>query len=195
LVLYTDAADGSYQINTYTLNILSLLPVTWRSFTVTPRGNTAWLQWSTASEQNTRDFNVQYSTNGSSWTTIGTVTAAGNSSEVLNYSYLHNSPVTGNNFYRIQQTDLDGNYKYSSIENMKLSLTVKSFSVLNTLVTTGKLQVNVKSSTLLSLFGNDGKLMWQKECKAGIHSIDLGSISKGIYFLKGKDATEKILVR
>jgi hypothetical protein len=195
LVLFGDAADGSYQVNSYTLNILSTLPVTWRSFTVMPRGNTAWLQWSTASEQNSRDFNIQYSTNGSTWATIGTVMASGNSSGVLNYSFLHTTPVNGNNFYRIQQTDMDGNYKYSSVENMKLALSVKSFSVINTLVTNGELQVNVKTSVLLSLYSNDGKMMWQKQFTPGIHSIDLGTISKGVYILKGMDADEKVLVR
>lgn len=42
------------------------LPVTWQSFTATEQGSGALLQWSTASEQNTKDFVVEYSTNAMS---------------------------------------------------------------------------------------------------------------------------------
>lgn len=194
-IAFIDDADGSYQVNDYTLNILSTLPVTWRSFTVTPRGNTAWLQWSTASEQHSRDFNVQHSINGVNWITIGTIVAAGNSASISNYTYLHADPSGGNNLYRIQQTDLDGKFSYSSIENMQIALTSKSFSVVNTLVSNGKLQVQVKTPVVLNLYGNNGGLIWQKEFNAGLQTIDLGTVSKGVYFLKGKDAVEKILVQ
>jgi hypothetical protein len=194
-IIYTDNSDGSYQVSDYTLNILSTLPVTWRSFTVAPRGNTAWLQWSTSSEQNTSDFNVQHSINGSNWTTISTTPAAGNSNSISNYNYLHADPVNGNNYYRIQQTDIDGKYSYSSVQNMKVTLSSKSFSVINTVVSNGVLQVEVKASSTLYLYNNDGKLIWQKRYNTGSQNIDLGNMPKGVYFLKGKDAAEKIIVR
>ena len=194
-IIYSDISDGSYQINNFTLDVLSTLPVAWRSFTVVPRGNAAWLQWSTASEQNTRDFNVQHSIDGSNWTTISTLAAAGNSTAISNYSYLHADPVRGNNYYRIQQTDLDGKYIYSSVRQLQVALSNKGFSVLNTLVSNGVLEVEVKASSTLYLYNNDGKLIWQKQFNAGLQIIDCSAVPKGMYFLKGKDAVEKIVVR
>jgi hypothetical protein len=193
-ILYADNDDGSYSISSYTLNVLGILPLTWRSFTVTPRNNAAWLQWSTSSEQNTRDFNVQYSIDGRNWTTIGTVTAAGNSNSISNYSYVHTDPVAGNNFYRIQQTDLDSRYSYSSIQKLQIGFSNKSFSVLNNIINNTLLQVDVKTPALLYLYSNDGKLVWQKQFDAGLQNIEL-SVPRGVYFLKGKDAVEKILVQ
>jgi hypothetical protein len=67
-VFYEDAGDGSYQINDFSVEVLSTLPVAWHSFAVAPRGNDAWIQWSTSSEQNTRDFNC---------TSIASMAAAG----------------------------------------------------------------------------------------------------------------------
>jgi len=194
-VVYADNSDGSYQVSDYTLTILSVLPLTWRSFTVTTRGNTALLQWSTASEQNTRDFNVQHSTDGSGWMTIGSLPAAGNSSSISSYSYLHADPVTGDNYYRIQQTDMDSRYSYSTIQKMQIASNNKSFSVINTAVSNGILQVAVKIPVVLYLYNNDGKLIWQKEFNTGMQHIDLGTVSTGVYILKGKDTVEKIVVR
>jgi hypothetical protein len=76
---------------------------------------------------NSRNFNVQHSRNGNSWTTIGSVAAAGNNNTISYYNFLHADPVTGNNFYRIQQTDLDGKYTYSSVQMLQITATNKTF--------------------------------------------------------------------
>ena len=57
----------------------AVTPVTWQSFTAEKQGSASLLKWSTGSEQNTKDFEVQHSTNTVSWTPLGTVAAAGNS--------------------------------------------------------------------------------------------------------------------
>jgi hypothetical protein len=193
-VYFASSTNGSYQISDYTLNILNILPVTWHSFTVTQKGSAAWLQWSIDGEQNTREFIVQHSINGSSWTTIGSVNTTGNGGVVSNYSYLHDNPVTGNNYYRLQLNDPDGKPSYSTVQKLKMAAGNKSFTVINTIVSNGVLQVLVNTPTLLYLFSNDGKLVWQKQCSAGLQTIDLGNTSKGIYFLRGNNAVEKILV-
>ena len=58
------------------------LPVTFIGFNVAMDGKSALIDWSTAQEMNSHFFEVQSSPDGSSWTTIATVMAAGNSSEV-----------------------------------------------------------------------------------------------------------------
>jgi len=54
--------------------------------------------------------------------------------------------------------------------------------------------VEIKAPGSLYLYSNDGKLVWQKQFNAGLQNIDL-VVPKGVYFLKGKDAVEKILVQ
>ncbi len=194
-VLYSDYSDGSYQLNSFTVEVLSTLPVTWLSFTATPKANMAWLQWSTANEQNSRDFTIQHSANGSNWTTISTVRAAGNSTAVSNYNYLHADPVTGNNFYRIQQNDLDGNHSYSAVKKIQIGFSDKIFSVVNTIVDNGVLQVRIKMQALLELYTTDGRLVWQNQFSEGLQIINLSTVPAGIYLLRGKDTVEKILIR
>jgi hypothetical protein len=64
--------------------------------------------WKTASEYNSDHFSIYRSRNGQNWEKIGTVGAAGNSSQVIEYTFLdpYNSGET--TYYRIIQADIDG---------------------------------------------------------------------------------------
>ncbi len=92
------------------------------------------------------------------------------------------------------KTDLDGKHSYSSIQKLQFTSGGKSFSLLNNVINNAVLQVEVKAPGSLYLYSNDGKLVWQKQFNTGLQNIDL-AVPKGIYFLKGKDAVEKILVQ
>jgi hypothetical protein len=50
-----------------------------------------------------------------SFESIAKVKGAGTSSKELKYTFLDEHPHEGVNYYRLQQTDFDGNYTYSSI--------------------------------------------------------------------------------
>lgn len=84
------------------------VPVTLTYFTAVKQNNETKLSWQTASEANSSYFIVEHSVNGTDFSAIGKVNAAGNSSYIINYSFLHTSPVKGNNYYRLKQVDLDG---------------------------------------------------------------------------------------
>lgn len=56
-----------------------VLPVTWKAVTAEKLSERILIRWVTASELNTRDFEVQFSTNASDWQAVGTVPAAGKS--------------------------------------------------------------------------------------------------------------------
>ncbi len=74
------------------------LPVTITKFTVTLSDGKALLEWQTATEQNSRDFTIQYSNDASSWEAIGKVKAAGNSSHTVNYQFLDPRTLGENNY-------------------------------------------------------------------------------------------------
>ena len=97
------------------------LPVTLIDFSAVLNTNTIGLSWITTSEINASYFEIEKSNDGIDWNTIGTVKAKGNSSENINYSFDDASPKTGMNYYRLKITDIDGNFTYSSIENIAVS--------------------------------------------------------------------------
>lgn len=71
------------------------------------------LKWSTATEINNHFFTIEKSENGISWTIITNLNGAINSSVVHNYNYTDQLLKKGNFYYRLKQTDLDGEFKYS----------------------------------------------------------------------------------
>jgi len=99
---------------TVTNNCVS--PVTWSSFTLTPKANTCILNWSTANETNNQDFTVERSSDGIHFETIGTIKGSGNTVNASSYSFTDESPLSGTSYYRICQHDLNANKSYTQIE-------------------------------------------------------------------------------
>jgi hypothetical protein len=87
------------------------LPVELLSFNAFCEDDIISLSWSTASEQNSSHFNIEKSINGIDWRVIGTVMAAGNSTEEIDYSFIDSEKSNGNKYYRLNQVDIDGDNK------------------------------------------------------------------------------------
>jgi hypothetical protein len=93
------------------------LPVTLVSFSATRNADNAQLVWATASEKNNRGFEVQVSTDGKAFRTLGFVASqSGNSSTKLDYKYTDTEAgKTGARYYRLHQLDFDGTDSYSPV--------------------------------------------------------------------------------
>ena len=95
---------------------VTLLPVNWLSMGCSRvNEKQALVQWATASETQSDSFVVERSLNGQNFTRVGAVKAAGNSSEPRQYSLTDNHAVGARAFYRVKQTDLDGESSNSEI--------------------------------------------------------------------------------
>jgi hypothetical protein len=62
---------------------------------------------------NNEFFTVQKTIDFEKFYEVGIVKGQGTSKEVHNYSFIDNSPFTGKSYYRLKQTDFDGNFSYS----------------------------------------------------------------------------------
>jgi len=94
---------------------ISLLPVDWLAFNGETDNKTNFLTWATASEHNTSHFNVQRSRDGINFHDIGVVSAQGNSTVRTDYTFDDDNPFTGDNYYRLELIDNNGEKTYSSI--------------------------------------------------------------------------------
>lgn len=172
---------------------LEVLPVQLLSFTAVRKNSGIQLNWKTSSEQNSLDFTVQRSADGSSWTGLARIPAAGNSSSQQQYGYFDISPLAGNNFYRLLQRDADGRISYSSVIKLISDSNTRSLSIQSNTIAHGQLQLTANEPVLLQLFSLDGKLLWSKNLSIGYQSISLPLTSKGIYILRGGNSMEKLL--
>jgi len=153
------------------------------------------LQWSTANEQNTKDFYIQHSADGINWVTIGSLPAAGNSNSTSYYNYVHTNPEKGLNYYRIKQTDVDSRYSYSPVRLLSFTKTMQPLTILGNPVINGVLTLQVNRPTHLTFYTADGKLLWREQVNAGTKTIDVSRYAKGIYWLKTITTTQKVVIQ
>ncbi len=108
---HTLAAGGGLAVTFGTMNPAeNPLPIELLSFDAVVADNNAdvRLTWSTASEHNNDYFIVEHMFDGES-ETIDTIAAKGGAGEGADYSYLHINLSAGTHYYRLLQTDFDGN--------------------------------------------------------------------------------------
>jgi hypothetical protein len=95
-------------------------PVDLISFEAVKNGSGVLLSWVTATELNNDHFDIEYSTDGIHYITIGAVKGNGNSSTILDYSYVHNNPSSGINYYRLVQYDFNGHKDISTVKSVSI---------------------------------------------------------------------------
>ena len=97
------------------------LPIILANFSAVVDNGSVDLAWTTDLEMNSDHFTIQSSSNaGSTWNNIGTVAAAGNSSTVLNYSFVDGHPAQGTSEYRLVMVDRDGATAYSPVKAVRI---------------------------------------------------------------------------
>ena len=110
----TNADNTGATTDMFVAKILSsTLPVELLSFTAKPVNNqTVLTEWITTNEVNSDYFTIEKSKDTDNWEYVGTVDGAGNSSTTLNYSLEDKTPYQGISYYRLKQTDFNGDFKY-----------------------------------------------------------------------------------
>jgi hypothetical protein len=100
---------------------LTPLPVKFVSFNAARKNNDVIIDWATAQEINSDRFEIQRSEDGNFWLTIGSVKAAGNSDNVLSYSYTDRNLSGKTQYYRIKQIDLDDTFIYTAVKMVQFT--------------------------------------------------------------------------
>jgi hypothetical protein len=93
----------------------STLPIELLEFTAVPDGNNVATHWVTATETNNDYFLLERCVTGTQFETVARVEGAGNSTQLLSYSFIDENPVAGVSYYRIRQVDFNGNFSFSQI--------------------------------------------------------------------------------
>ena len=152
----------------------------------------ALLNSTTASEQNVSAFFVQRSADGSVFTDIGKVSANGNSSTVLNYSFTDELVFEKSqlSFYRLRIADNDFKEAYSDIIALHSNdLTNPAVLIENPVHSTAQLAFSeeitgVVQVRLVDLHGKELLRMDSKLNQEKILKIDLENIEAGLYLLQ-----------
>ncbi len=161
------------------------LPVTFMNFTATKTGDNVLLQWQTGTEVDNDGFEIQHSLNGTSWSALGFVNGAGNSSSVQNYSYVHLNPGKSTHYYRIRQVDRNGQSTLSAIRKINFKgehiIQVYPNPAKDQLFVASTLGKNIKE---LNLYNTSKQQVLQMYNVSNGGSINVSKLAPGIYFLR-----------
>ena len=106
--------DGYYTIATQQ-KTASPLPISLLDFTAIANNNKVDIKWTTVTETNNSYFTIEKSDDGKNFNKLINVQGAGNSTSQKDYYESDYQPYNGTSYYRLKQTDFNGNYKYFPI--------------------------------------------------------------------------------
>lgn len=157
------------------------LPIDLFNFYLENLSNRVVINWQTLSEFNTAYFEVQKSTDAKEFETIGTVQAAGNSTNLLTYTFVDDEK-NGIVYYRLKQIDFDGKYAYSQIlssENATKTLFYPNPS-------NGSINLSITSeNSTVSIVNSLGTTVYRAHySEKGNYLFDLKDQAKGVYWLE-----------
>lgn len=172
----------SYNANSVVLNIVpnAPTPITLIEFGVQEKEKKAYLNWTTAQETNNQGFEIERSSNGVDFKNIGFVQGQGNSSELNNYSFIDEEPLSGINYYRLKQLDHDGQYEYSPIKKVTIELT-RPITIYPNPATNVLYVQGAKSSATYAIYNLTGRLVQT----SNVHEhINVSQLKTGLYIIK-----------
>ncbi|MEO6669888.1 MAG: T9SS type A sorting domain-containing protein, partial [Ferruginibacter sp.] len=187
-------APGEYHVFT---NQFVALPVTLTSFNGKNNGKSNLLFWGVNNEENLGSYDLQRSLNAQDFETVANVTATGNS----NYNYTDDISgiIAPAYFYRLKMVDKDGNYKYSPV--VKITVSVNGgFIEVNPNPFKEILNVNIESTikdvAAISISDMSGRLLLKKSVavSAGNNAFEIkeaAGLARGMYVMTIKTSQQK----
>lgn len=169
---------------------LTPLPVLMYDFNASKVREGVQLQWNVGVEDNVSHYNVEWSEDGKLFNVIARRDATGAKS----YDYLHSTPKSGFNYYRITITDKDGSVAYSKIRMIQTDANKSAQIYLSPNPVRAdkraRLIINSTTKTATSLLITDqfGRQVYASKLtvKEGSNEtiLQLTNLMPGIYYLK-----------
>lgn len=188
---------------TYSLTSPYVLPVQYASpLAASLVTSGVQLDWATGSETNNKGFNVQRSSDGSTFTTLGFV-----NSKVVNgtgsgthYSFTDKTVTSGTYYYRLAQMDQDGTTTPSDIVSIyvsgkgTLALSIYPNPASGTTTVSG-----LQTGSVVSIISMDGRVVKAFTATSTTQQVDLSGIAAGMYIVKttvnGATVNAKFMVK
>ncbi|MBI3133712.1 MAG: DUF2341 domain-containing protein [Bacteroidetes bacterium] len=171
-------------------NICAILPIELINFNaISMQNNDVEIVWATASEINNAYFTVERSQDGITWEIVKKINGAGNSSSVLNYNAIDSYPFSGISYYRLKQTDFDGQSSYSEIRSVTIQDTQITIypNPTNNHITLTDNKAELGQILICDMLGRDVTPQTQQINKTeSIVVVDLSNLNPGIYIVKTK---------
>ena len=162
------------------------LPIDLLFFNASPVNNIVDLTWATVTEQNNHYFTVEKSKDGIEFNVIQQINSEakdGNSNVKLNYRTYDLKPFEGVNYYRLKQTDYNGNFKYAGIA--QVNFTGNSFVSVYPNPTSNNVFISASAdydnATVKFIDALGREVMSQNISSSVVNLINTGMLFPGVY--------------
>jgi len=165
------------------------LPITLLNFEAKAIEDYVDLNWTTSSEINNDYYTVERSADGRLFKEIGIVKGVGNASRKSSYHLVDANPLQGISYYRLMQTDFDGEFTHSDIKAVEF----KSLEMVSVNPNPANSSVNIsfyskfEAEVVIKIIDAKGKEVLKGNYKTigGFNKqvIDISSFASGIYFV------------
>lgn len=188
---YSKSQDGYTSFSPFTITSGSgeALPLRLLEFAASKQGKNAILQWKTDQEINTSHFVIQRSADGRQFADIGTIVAQ-NSAGTHLYKFTDVDVQQSLNYYRLKMVDINGDYTYSDIKQVKF----ETDFVMQVYPNPAQEFIRVKgieANGIIQIINVDGKVMQQVITTASNMQIDLSKLTRGIYVILYKNHNQQ----
>jgi len=152
--------------------------------------------WATASEINNDYFTVEKTFDAINYSEVGKLKGAGNSDYSLYYSMVDENPYKGQSYYRLKQTDFNGNFTYSNLVAVNINSEVNYFNIYpnpaNEKIT---IVTKITNSSIVSIYNIQGKLVHQQALIQEKTELNINWLPKGVYIVKVENAEGALIKR
>ncbi len=179
--------------------LASVLPIELKSFEAWVQSDRVQLAWTTSTETNNEFFEIQRSQNGVSFETVAKIDGAGNSLTQISYNHDDIPPHGGLWYYRLKQTDYDGQFEIFEMHAVQLTREEIRVSVFPN-PTSDFINwrgVKVIDAAVVSL---EGQIMKREADSEVFDKLNISDLNSGTYVLRlmtntGKYHVARIVIR
>ncbi len=180
---FTASTGGLNNNQTACLAASLILPIELISLTANCSDGSVKVDWATASEINNDYFTLERSADGVNFEELTIVSGAGNSNNIVSYSWLDDNPTSDIAYYRLKQTDFNGAFSYSEIISKNCQsndeFRVYPNPVLNRLTLSGSSE-KLMDYKIISI---EGKIL-KAGAFIGESQLDISNLSEGVYLVE-----------
>jgi len=181
-------------LHTDTIFYDAALPVTIINLKAQQQKSIIKIDWTSVTEINVAGYEIQRSSNALNFSTMGSLTAKGNGTQKVNYTFNDVQPMHGDNYYRIKAVDKDGKITYSNTVLVKLN-NDRIITVVYPNPAKDIIHVETNGSAIFSLINQSGKILVTTNIN-GKGVINVSGIVAGLYYLKNNStgSVQKVVI-
>lgn len=160
--------------------------------------NSVVLKWKTVTELNNDYFVIEKSVDGVYFEELSTISGSGTTNTPVVYEYVDYALDASVVYYRLKQVDFDGAFEYFDMTKVVIEGQAQTNGVYPSLIKGSELKLKGQNLSEIRIMNTRGDVL-KREGVSGVQSIDVHSLTNGLYLVQlvsasGQITTQRIVV-